>query len=109
MRDPLRSFIAKCEQLWPGSKTTPTIVTQENEMPKFDDTKSLFPEEDRKNESGPDFTGEIDIGGTKYRLAGWKRVSKKTGKKFLSGEVQPKNGSNKGKTKPDFDDPLEGF
>ena len=71
-------------------------------------TAGLFsPEEDRKNESGPDFTGEIDIGGTKYRLAGWKKFSKKTGKKFLSGAVEPKDKSNKGKT--DFDDPLEGF
>jgi hypothetical protein len=55
---------------------------------QFDETNrwSLFPEENKKSDNGPDYTGEVDIGGTKYRLAGWKRVSKKSGKKFLSGD-----------------------
>ena len=57
-------------------------------------TAGLFPEENKKSDNGPDYTGEVDIGGTKYRLAGWKRVSKKSGKKFLSGAIEPKDGKN---------------
>ena len=67
----------------------------------------LFPEETKKTESGPDFTGELDIDGTKYRLAGWKNISKKTGKKFLAGEIEPKDGTRQTRTTHDFDDPLE--
>jgi uncharacterized protein (DUF736 family) len=79
---------------------------------QFDETNRwrLFPEENKKNENGPDYTGEVDIGGVKYRLAGWKRVSKKTGKKFLSGAIEPKDGAKNDKravAKRDFDDPLE--
>jgi hypothetical protein len=38
---------------------------------QFDETNrwSLFPEENKKSDNGPDYTGEVDIGGTKYRLA----------------------------------------
>jgi uncharacterized protein (DUF736 family) len=63
---------------------------------QFDETNrwTLFPEENKKSDNGPDYTGEVDIGGTKYRLAGWKRVSKKSGKKFLSGAIEPKDGKN---------------
>ena len=40
---------------------------------QYDETNrwSLFPEENKKSDNGPDYTGEVDIGGTKYRLAGW--------------------------------------
>jgi len=80
-------------------------------MKQYDETNrwNLFPEENKKNESGPDFTGELDINGAKYRLAGWKNISKKTGKKFLAGEIEPKDGKNDKQTKRDFDDPLEDF
>ena len=77
---------------------------------QFDETNrwSLFPEENKKSDNSPDYTGEVDIGGTKYRLAGWKRVSKKSGKKFLSGAIEPKDGGKQQtKAKPDFDDPFE--
>jgi hypothetical protein len=34
---------------------------------QFDETNrwSLFPEENKKSDNGPDYTGEVDIGGTK--------------------------------------------
>ena len=61
---------------------------------QYDDTNrwSLFPEENKKCDNGPDYTGEVDIGGTKYRLAGWKRVSKKSGKKFLAARSSRRMG-----------------
>jgi hypothetical protein len=80
---------------------------------EFDESNrwSLFPEENKKSDNGPDYTGEVDIGGTKYRLAGWKRVSKKSGKKFLSGAIEPKDGKNDKQTNTKsaapFDDPFE--
>jgi hypothetical protein len=40
-------------------------------------------------------------------LAGWIKTSKKTGKKFMSLAIEPKNGAKQTKAKPDFDDPLE--
>ena len=74
-------------------------------------TAGLFPEENKKSDNGPDYTGEVDIGGTKYRLAGWKRVSKKSGKKFLSGAIEQKDGKNDRQTKTKsaapFDDDFE--
>ena len=76
---------------------------------QFDETNrwSLFAEENKTSENGPDYTGEVDIGGVKYRLAGWKRVSKKSGKKFLSGAIEPKEKQTKAKSAAPFDDPLE--
>jgi hypothetical protein len=72
-------------------------------MPNDTNRWSLFIEENKKKENGPDFTGEADINGVKYRLAGWRRVSQKTGKKFLSGEIE----SAKQNKAPDFDDDFQ--
>ena len=76
---------------------------------QFDTTNrgEFYREENKKTENGPDYTGSLDVNGVPHRLAGWIKTSKKTGKKFLSLAIEPKNGQTK--TKPDFDDPLEGF
>jgi hypothetical protein len=107
VKDIIGDFIAKCEQLWPGS----TIANQEeSEMTKQFDTTNrgeFYREENKKTENGPDYTGSLDVNGVQHRLAGWIKTSKKTGKKFLSLAIEPKNGQTK--NKPDFDDPLEGF
>lgn len=45
----------------------------------------LFPERNKKSEKAPDYTGKLTMGGTEYRLAGWKREGTKG--TFLSLKV----------------------
>ena len=54
---------------------------------------AVCPNDKEGNEKRPDFTGNLEISGTKYRVSLWKRQSK-AGKPFLSGEIsqdQPQN------------------
>jgi hypothetical protein len=37
-----------------------------------------------------DYSGSLDIEGTEYWLSGWVRTSKKSGKKYLSLSIKPK-------------------
>lgn len=55
-------------------------------MPEYDNEKTgvLFPNDKRGNEKAPDVTGTAEIEGVEYRVAGWKRISNNTGKKFFS-------------------------
>ena len=48
-----------------------------------ENSASLFKEEDKKNENGPDYTGDGLIEGKRLRLAAWINESK-GGKKYLS-------------------------
>lgn len=54
-------------------------------MPDYDNELRgvLFPAREKKTPKSPDFTGSVTIGGVEYRLAGWKRESKK-GAPYLS-------------------------
>jgi uncharacterized protein (DUF736 family) len=63
-------------------------------MPEFDNTNrgAMF-RNDRKKEGSkePDYRGTLNVAGTDYELAGWKRTSKK-GVAFLSLTIQlPRN------------------
>jgi len=53
---------------------------------QFDDELSgvLFPNDKRGNDKAPDVTGKCQIDGVEYRVAGWRRVSTSTGKRFFS-------------------------
>ena len=55
-------------------------------MPEYDNELSgvLFKNDKEGNEKRPDYTGNIQIEGTEYRLAAWIRESSKTGQKFMS-------------------------
>jgi uncharacterized protein (DUF736 family) len=44
----------------------------------------LFPEQEKKNDRAPDFTGKVTVEGTEYRIAGWKRKATSSGRPFLS-------------------------
>jgi hypothetical protein len=44
------------------------------------------PNDDKKR----DYSGTLDIEGTEYWLSGWVRTSSKSGRKFLSLSVKPK-------------------
>lgn len=60
-------------------------------MPEYDNTDRgvLFRENEKKSEKHPDYTGEINVGGHDFRLAGWIKESK-AGNKFLSLAVSEK-------------------
>ncbi len=51
----------------------------------------LFPNDKKGNEKRPDFTGDLNVGGTEYKLSAWKKASK-AGNNFLSISVQLKEG-----------------
>lgn len=81
----------------------------DNEM-----TGVLFPVKEKKNEKGPDITGTATIGGTEYRMAGWRKSTKSDGSPFYSikfeipDATQAKSGGKDGKAgkaaKPSADD-----
>jgi hypothetical protein len=62
-------------------------------MTTFDNTNRgvLFNERDKKTKDDDrDYSGSINIDGTEYWLSAWIKTSKKTGGKFLSLSVKPK-------------------
>lgn len=63
-------------------------------------TGVLFPVKEKKNEKGPDVTGSALIGGTEYRLAGWKKAGQKGPFYSLSLEIPQAKGSTAGKPAP---------
>ncbi len=54
----------------------------------------LFPNDKKGNEKRPDFTGDLNVGGTEYKLSAWKKSSK-AGNNFLSISVQLKEGQQR--------------
>ena len=48
---------------------------------------AIFPVKEKTNEKGPDFTGNLDADGVKFRVSLWKTESK-SGLKYLSGSIQ---------------------
>jgi hypothetical protein len=65
----------------------------ETEM-EYDNTNkgALFKNDDKdpNDDKDRDYFGSLDIEGTEYWLSGWVRTSKKSGKKYLSLSVKPK-------------------
>jgi hypothetical protein len=53
---------------------------------------ALF-KETKKTDTDPDYSGTINISGTDYWLKGWVKTATKSGKKFLSLSVRPKQQS----------------
>jgi len=47
---------------------------------------AIFPVKEKTNEKGPDFTGNLDVAGIKFRVGLWKQESK-SGLKYLSGSI----------------------
>jgi uncharacterized protein (DUF736 family) len=54
-----------------------------------DGSGTLFKVQDKKNERGPDYTGDCMIVGEVFRMAAWIRESE-SGRKFMSFKFEPK-------------------
>ena len=70
----------------------------------------LFPEQEKKTDKSPDYTGKINIDGKDLRLAGWKQQSA-NGKVFLSlsvSEFEQKQ-ENRGRQSDDWQAAREKF
>lgn len=55
-------------------------------MADVKNTISIFKNEDKKSEKSPDYSGNLEINGTKFRVALWVKQSK-SGKAYLGGMV----------------------
>ena len=53
---------------------------------------ALFRNDDKdpNDDKDRDYSGSLDIEGTEYWLSGWVRTSKKSGRKYLSLSIKPK-------------------
>jgi hypothetical protein len=51
---------------------------------------ALFKNEEKDGENDREYSGTLDVEGTEYWLSGWVRTSKKSGKKYLSLSIKPK-------------------
>lgn len=70
-------------------------------MADYDNTNrgTLFVEEDKKNERGPDYTGTLNVEGKEWRIAGWRKETK-SGRRIISlnvSEPQSKGGGSSSK------------
>jgi hypothetical protein len=52
---------------------------------------ALFRNIDKKNDEDRDYSGAVNVDGVEFWLSGWIKQSKKTGKKYLSITVKPKD------------------
>lgn len=70
------------------TRTAPSSEKPSTQKRVYDDTNSgvLFANEKDGNDSRPDFTGRINVGGVVKRLAAWTKASDKVGE-FLSIRV----------------------
>lgn len=61
-------------------------------MSEYDNTNSgaLFKNDDKATDKHPDYRGNINVDGTDYWLSAWLKTSK-SGSKFMSLSVQPKD------------------
>tara|TARA_R110002167_G_scaffold20891_1_gene76081 strand:+ start:236 stop:475 length:240 start_codon:yes stop_codon:yes gene_type:complete len=58
-------------------------------MSDYDDTNRgvLFKQEDKTNDKAPDYKGKFNYKGSEFKIAGWVKVGKTSGKPFLSISV----------------------
>jgi hypothetical protein len=66
-------------------------------------------DKDPNDNQDRDYFGSLDVEGTEYWLSGWVRTSRKTGKKYLSLSVKPKQDkppASKKSRAEDFEDEI---
>ena len=52
---------------------------------------AIFKNEDKQQDNHPDYKGSLNVNGVDLWVSGWLKTSEKTGKKFMSLSVKPKN------------------
>jgi uncharacterized protein (DUF736 family) len=51
---------------------------------------AIFKNDDKQQDNHPDYKGSLNVNGVDLWVSGWLKTSEKTGKKFLSLSVKPK-------------------
>ena len=72
---------------------------------------AIFKNDDKQQDNHPDYKGSLNVNGVDLWVSGWLKTSEKTGKKFMSLSVKPKDEkSSKPAAKPqktvEFDDDV---
>ena len=52
---------------------------------------AIFKNDDKQQDNHPDYKGSINVNGVDLWISGWLKTSEKTGKKFMSLSVKPKD------------------
>ena len=52
---------------------------------------TIFKNEDKQQDNHPDYKGSLNVNGVDLWVSGWLKTSEKTGKKFMSLSVKPKD------------------
>jgi uncharacterized protein (DUF736 family) len=91
-----------------GNPAEPIVLRDnsigDHELKKLDDKNrgTLFRNDRKDGDKSPDYKGSINIGGVEHWISGWIRQSK-TGEKFMSLSVKPKEETAPAKKAPDQD------
>lgn len=82
---PAKKVLAPVKTTSRSSTNSKSAKPAEAASSQYDDTNRgvLFQNEKDGNEARPDFTGKINVAGTEYRLAAWRKDSAKVGE-YLS-------------------------
>ena len=59
---------------------------------QYDNTNrgAIFKNDDKQQDNHPDYKGSLNVNGVDMWVSGWLKTSEKTGKKFMSLSVKPK-------------------
>jgi uncharacterized protein (DUF736 family) len=52
---------------------------------------AIFKNDDKQQDNHPDYKGSLNVNGVDLWISAWLKTSEKTGKKFLSLSVKPKD------------------
>jgi hypothetical protein len=87
----IEAFINETTRCFGAPPASVVLRRGETEM-EYDNTNrgALFRNDDKNDNQDRDYFGSLDIEGTEYWLSGWVRTSKKSGKKYLSLSIKPK-------------------
>ena len=89
----IEAFINETTRCFGAPPASVVLRRGETEM-EYDNTNrgALFRNDDKdpNDDKERDYSGTLDVEGTEYWLSGWVRTSKKTGKKYLSLSIKPK-------------------
>jgi uncharacterized protein (DUF736 family) len=59
---------------------------------QYDNTNrgAIFKNDDKQQDNHPDYKGSLNVNGVEMWVSGWLKTSEKTGNKFMSLSVKPK-------------------